>query len=318
MTSEQDSKNPSPGRNELAFNSGGDNHPYAASYPGDQPHGPPQNTSMSTSNPMWTPDNTTATGFPSNQSDIPRTGGNDMYQQHTAYLPVSWPVTSGLAPQATDHFPLDPSSNPRSEGWPQDPFAMASRPAHDHSTTTSRRYPAFSASSQPASTVGPYDGSLGMDVPPYHPESSTHGPHDDLTHTTVGSLPQTLPLEPSSESLVTFSSSIPSGPVVASVLPGAQSPLSLMMPSSLSEEARSTVPAYIEVFWDKVHPIHPIIHRPTFDDIDDQMLNSTMEHKETRRFAMAAIATQFLGDKVHRIHGNELYAHAWARMTEVS
>jgi len=182
---EQESRNPSPGRQELAFHSGSNSHPYATSYPGDQTHGHPQTTSVSASNPLWSQDNTT--GFAPSQSDIPRAAGSDAYHQHaqhTAYLPVSWPVTSGMAPQATEHFSLDPSANPRTEGWSQDPFAAASRPSHDHSTTNSRRYPAFPASSQPSSAVGPYDGSPGMDLPPYHPESSTHGPYDDLNHTT--------------------------------------------------------------------------------------------------------------------------------------
>lgn len=91
------------------------------------------------------------------------------------------------------------------------------------------------------------------------------------------------------------------------------------MPTSLSGEARKTIPAYINVYWDKVHPTYPIIHRSTFDDEDrSRTPNSEVgEQKELRRCAMAAIATQFLEDKIHRIHGDELYAHAWYKATEV-
>lgn len=170
-----------------------------------------------------------------------------------------------------------------------------------------------------------YDTQLQQDGNfPGYDDPFTHNP----PHTTVRSLPLTLAVGPSSESLVTFQSAAPARPVEGTLSCGGSrggrpDPLAvaaLMMPTSLSEEARKTIPTYINVYWNKVHPTCPLIHKPTFDDEEtSRSRNSDMyEQKELRKCAMAAIATQFLEDKVHRVYGDELCGHAWYQSIEVS
>jgi hypothetical protein len=86
-----------------------------------------------------------------------------------------------------------------------------------------------------------------------------------------------------------------------------------LMPVSLSREARSALPNYIDIFWDKVHPLYPIIHRSTVEDGK----NGVPEHVDVLRCAMAALATQFLGHREHRINGSQLHAYAWHKSKTV-
>ncbi|OAA50719.1 hypothetical protein ISF_09337 [Cordyceps fumosorosea ARSEF 2679] len=46
---------------------------------------------------------------------------------------------------------------------------------------------------------------------------------------------------------------------------------------ALSQSVREAVPVYLEVYWNKVHPMYPIIHRPTFD----KAIESTSEVLDT-------------------------------------
>ncbi|KAG6006578.1 hypothetical protein E4U21_006876 [Claviceps maximensis] len=82
-----------------------------------------------------------------------------------------------------------------------------------------------------------------------------------------------------------------------------------ILPVSLSQEAQSAVPTYIDVYWDKVHPLYPIIHRATVEDDTD----NEPEQVHVLRCAMAAVATQFLGHRDHRINGGQLHAYAWQK-----
>jgi hypothetical protein len=173
------------------------------------------------------------------------------------------------------------------------------------------------------SSMPPYGTSIPDANFPGYGDPFTHNP----PHTTVRSLPLTLAMGPSSESLVTFQSAAPARPVEGSLSCGGSrggrpDPLAvaaLMMPTSLSEEARKTIPTYINVYWNKVHPTCPLIHKPTFDDEETSRSRNSgiCEQKELRKCAMAAIATQFLEDKVHRVHGDELCGHAWYQSIEV-
>lgn len=86
-----------------------------------------------------------------------------------------------------------------------------------------------------------------------------------------------------------------------------------LMPVSLSREARSALPSYIDIFWEKVHHLYPIIHRSTVEDAADV----TPEHVDVLRCAMAAVATQFLGHREHRINGSQLHAYAWHKSKTV-
>ncbi|KJZ78707.1 hypothetical protein HIM_02098 [Hirsutella minnesotensis 3608] len=79
------------------------------------------------------------------------------------------------------------------------------------------------------------------------------------------------------------------------------------MPVSLSQEAISSMPTYLDVYWDKVHPMYPIIHRATFES----PMDVETEHLDVLRCAMAAVATQFLGHRDNRVNGSQLHTYAW-------
>lgn len=230
----------------------------------------------------------------------------------------SWPVAS---------FPPNPMIT-RQNDWVPGSFVMTPR-THDPSINHLRRYSSLTTSPPHlgSTAMDSYESSLDVGLSEYTTESSALGSHD-LSHNTVRSLPPTLAEGQSSESLVAFSSAIPTGLAPSSVPCGRQmaeklDPLAVtafMLPASLSEDTRRTIPAYIDVYWEKVNPDYPIIHRSTFDveEVGTEGGRPTKEHAEMRRCAMAAIATQFLGDETHRIHGNELYAYASSKSMEVS
>ncbi|KAG5973377.1 hypothetical protein E4U55_000589 [Claviceps digitariae] len=82
-----------------------------------------------------------------------------------------------------------------------------------------------------------------------------------------------------------------------------------MLPVSLSREAESALPMYLDVYWHKVHPLYPIIHRATVEDGNENV----SEQVYVLRCAMAAVATQFLGHPEHRINGSQLHIYAWQK-----
>ncbi|KAK3331933.1 hypothetical protein B0T19DRAFT_89320 [Cercophora scortea] len=58
---------------------------------------------------------------------------------------------------------------------------------------------------------------------------------------------------------------------------------------------------YINVYWARVHPLLPIVHRQSFEAGPENVL----------QYAMAAVATQYLENTEDRIKGNQLHEHAW-------
>lgn len=82
----------------------------------------------------------------------------------------------------------------------------------------------------------------------------------------------------------------------------------------LSQTVREAVPVYLEVYWNKVHPMYPIIHRLTFEKALENMSDAT----HILQCAMAAVATQFLGHEDHRINGSQLHFHAACKLKTVS
>lgn len=70
----------------------------------------------------------------------------------------------------------------------------------------------------------------------------------------------------------------------------------------------NAVPSYIEVYWKHAHPGLPIVHRPSFE----------MAGEEALRYAMAALATQYLNSKEDRIRGSQLHEYAWQEAKRVS
>ncbi|CAH0026491.1 unnamed protein product [Clonostachys rhizophaga] len=77
-------------------------------------------------------------------------------------------------------------------------------------------------------------------------------------------------------------------------------------PVSLSRKVQSAIPAYLEVYWDRTYPVYPYIHKASFGGLFDGEATPF----ELLKCAMAALATQFLDDKAHRIAGSELHAFA--------
>lgn len=198
------------------------------------------------------------------------------------------------------------------------PFTMAPRSMHSPLMGYGASY-TLPSSSQIVSTSA-YDGSTGLTLPGYNVEGPVIAP-DYYSHTTVGSLIQTLAMGQSSEILVTAPSVISAGPLAKALPCGRQTGKSvdlLRAPvsnlASLSESARRAIPAYVSVYWDKVYSLFPIVHRSTLETA----LETASGHIELLHCAMAATATQFLKDKEHRINGNELHAYAWHKSKEVS
>ncbi|KAG6193478.1 hypothetical protein E4U27_007234 [Claviceps purpurea] len=74
----------------------------------------------------------------------------------------------------------------------------------------------------------------------------------------------------------------------------------------LNREAESALPTYVDIYWDKMHPLYPIIHRATIED----GTNESPEQLHALRCAMGAVATQNLIHRDHRINGSQLHAFA--------
>ncbi|KAH8709052.1 hypothetical protein HC256_008978 [Beauveria bassiana] len=79
---------------------------------------------------------------------------------------------------------------------------------------------------------------------------------------------------------------------------------------ALGQGVLDAVPVYLEVYWNKVHPMYPIIHRYTFE----KALESASDTADILQCAMAAVATQFLGHEDHRMNGGELHFNATCRL----
>ncbi|KAI6782030.1 uncharacterized protein J7T54_003449 [Emericellopsis cladophorae] len=170
-------------------------------------------------------------------------------------------------------------------------------------------YYAYTTSPPPVSSSTAYDTAMDLVVPDYNEGGAVHSP-DALLHNTVREQSPPLAVAQSSETLVTMQAAVPTA---ARVTRGQGSDArslamssALVAPMPLEEEAHHTIPAYLEVYWDKVDPLYPFIHRHTLEK-----LGQPPEHLDLLRRAMAAVATQFLQAKTHRVNGNALQASAW-------
>lgn len=83
---------------------------------------------------------------------------------------------------------------------------------------------------------------------------------------------------------------------------------------ALSQSVREAVPVYLEVYWNKVHPMYPIIHRSIFE----KAIENASEAIDILQCAMAAVATQFLGHEDHRSNGSQLHFHAVCKLKVAS
>jgi len=76
----------------------------------------------------------------------------------------------------------------------------------------------------------------------------------------------------------------------------------------LQRPVRASIPGYLDVYWDRVHPVLPVVHRQSFEAAPEDAL----------RCAMAAVATQYLNSKEDRTRGNQLHEFAWHEAKRVS
>lgn len=81
----------------------------------------------------------------------------------------------------------------------------------------------------------------------------------------------------------------------------------------LTQTIRQAIPRYVEVFWEKVAPIYPIVHRTSLE-----VAVTIPEHRELLASAMAAVATQYLDSPDDRVNGSQLHAYAWSHAKQVS
>lgn len=86
------------------------------------------------------------------------------------------------------------------------------------------------------------------------------------------------------------------------------------VPLALSSDASQAIPAYLEVYWDKVHDAYPIIHKHTYGTASVH----NPDHIEVLRCAMAAVATQHIASREDRTRGAQLHAYAWHKSKIVS
>ncbi|KAL0942266.1 C2H2 finger domain-containing protein [Colletotrichum truncatum] len=118
----------------------------------------------------------------------------------------------------------------------------------------------------------------------------------------------------SSETLVTPSTALPSDRMMNSLAClGRQKEVALgllaaptLMQGSLPlppANVYKAIPNYLEVYWEKVHHVFPIVHRRTFEAAAEQV--------DVLRCAMAAVATQYMSAKEDRIRGSQLHEYAW-------
>ncbi|KAF4982627.1 hypothetical protein FZEAL_1793 [Fusarium zealandicum] len=171
------------------------------------------------------------------------------------------------------------------------------------------------SNSPPQGYQSVFDDNMGLPLPGYA-EASTFGSTGQIASSTARSMSPPLAMA-QSETLV----AAPSMPLADQVFNlagcGSQPPnggsmlTNMAAPTTipLSAAASEAVPAYLKVYWDKVHRNYPILHKHTFGKTP----GTEAEHLEVLRYAMAAVATQFLSDKDDRMNGAQLHAYAWQK-----
>lgn len=193
---------------------------------------------------------------------------------------------------------------PTSRGMPPSVMATGGYVAYGYSPSGPQTYSSI------------YDDEPTVGIPTYGETPGLYGPH--VPASSMRMSPQ-LVVGQSSETMVAAAAPLPADRIV-NPMPCPPEPISRLgllaqdlMPVSLSREARSALPSYIDIFWDKVHPFYPIIHRSTLED----GAGVVPEHMDVLRCAMAALATQFLGHREHRVNGSQLHSYAWHKSKTV-
>lgn len=245
-------------------------------------------------------------------------------------LAVSWTDSAGLVssgpgsnystPPSSDashgHHPV-PRSSSAEWGGPLGPQLVA-RNMQSPGIDTGGYPPPFGYGASPPQVYPSIYGEANGLAFPRYADSLYSSP---VPSTAARSLSPQMAVGQCAGTLITTPSALPAN---RSVNPGAcglqpETALGLLtaqdfMPVSLSREALSLMPTYLDLYWDKVHPNYPIIHRATFKDAS----GVEAEHVNVLRCAMAAVATQFLGHRDNRVNGSQLHAYAWQVSKTVS
>ncbi|KAH8699945.1 hypothetical protein BGZ61DRAFT_240210 [Ilyonectria robusta] len=234
----------------------------------------------------------------------------------------SWQDNQTMPSSASESTYSTPSDNSRRHRFPvrtssgdwntHAPYQAATNETRSTGLDTGGYLP-FTYSASPPMYQQLYGDSMGLPLPGYEDSTLIFDP-DQIQVTTVRSLSPQMAVAQSSETLVTFPSAPTSDHILNGNICGRPPAEGLgildareMMPVSLTRDIRDMVPTYLNVYWDKVHPLYPIVHKPSFENVS----GAAEEHADVRRCAMAAIATQFLADKDHRMKGAQLHAYAW-------
>lgn len=239
-----------------------------------------------------------------------------------------WPSSATDSPYST------PSENPRSL-WPNSQRS-SSVEWQANNMISPYQTPVPGLDTLPTNVFFPYTTSPPMaaasvfapaySVLPGFPDEHTlldlHAQHQRFAETVRSTTPPTATtLAQGSDVLVSPSIGLPSDRLVSSLAcMGRQKevaagllPSPALMQSSLSSPPVSVsraIPEYLEVYWREVHGRFPIVHQRTFESAAGQ--------SEALRCAMAAVATQHLRGREHRIRGQQLHDHAWQQATKVS
>ncbi|KAF4469572.1 hypothetical protein FALBO_3526 [Fusarium albosuccineum] len=245
---------------------------------------------------------------------IPETGTPDL----------PWRDSSGMVSSASESTFSTPSDNTRHPQFPVRTSSgdwISSVPSYQTTSSDLRStnmenggYSVpFTYSSSPPQIYQPVFGDMGLPLPGY-PEGDTFGGADQIPTSTVRSMSPSLAVA-QSETLVAVPS-LPPDRAFSLAGCGSQPPdggslLSTedLMPVPLTAAASEAVPAYLKIYWERVHPNYPIVHKHTFGEAS----GAEVEHVEVLRYAMAAVATQFIADKDDRMKGAQLHAYAWQK-----
>ena len=87
-----------------------------------------------------------------------------------------------------------------------------------------------------------------------------------------------------------------------------------MFASTLNCETVAAIPGYLKIYWGRIDPLHPIVHRATFGSCEDESPYIVA----LLRCAMAAIATQFCEKLEDRVNGHRLHTYVWQQYENVS
>ncbi|KAF4973218.1 hypothetical protein FSARC_423 [Fusarium sarcochroum] len=235
---------------------------------------------------------------------------------------LPWPDSSTLASSSSGStFSTPPDNTRRSQfsvpatngGWVNQTPAYQTTSSGSTSMETGSYPVSFAYDNTPPQMYTPVFGDMGLQLPGYS-GSSPFSTADQIPTSTVRSMSPSLavaqsetlvavPSLPRSDGVFDFGCS--SGPPDGGSLLSTED----LMPLSLPTAASEAIPSYLEVYWDKVHPKYPIVHKQTFEDTPE----GETEHVQVLQCAMAALATQFIPDADDRMKGAQLHAYAWQK-----